>query len=403
MSNSKSKFKSTRQKDFNPFKPNKNLQSSIDQELHLNEAEEAYKKLIDEYYKECLRLNEEREYNKRVFGLECLEHFQEIRRKINLQRDEMKDEIDKIALVMLNNTKEFEALFMKRFMPNEDIALAIGQKRMDLDEKFRCSEPLLHFEAKSIEELQSSSEKSIAALNNQLKLIEEMKNHFISTNDFKPNLSLDKSSFGSLNWSDYYSLSESKILGDGKQVVDLGVLCEFSSNDNWSLLYRGTRDGFSSKDFHLRCDDEPNTLTLIKAKNSDNIFGGYTEAKWQSAGGDTCDHNAFIFSLMNKLNQPCKLNVSNANKAIFCDSRFGPIFGGSYSKDSEAFIRGDIRVADNGNENENSVSQLSDAYKHPRYAFETSEANTLLAGSQQFKLDEIEVYKRIKFTGNFFL
>ena len=37
MSNLKSKFKSTRQKGFN--------------QLHLNEAEKVYKKLIDEYYK----------------------------------------------------------------------------------------------------------------------------------------------------------------------------------------------------------------------------------------------------------------------------------------------------------------------------------------------------------------
>jgi hypothetical protein len=42
-------------------------------------------------------------------------------------------------------------------------------------------------------------------------------------------------------------------------------LCEFSPNNKWTLLYRGTRDGFGADVFHSKCDDHPNTLTLLKA------------------------------------------------------------------------------------------------------------------------------------------
>jgi hypothetical protein len=57
---------------------------------------------------------------------------------------------------------------------------------------------------------------------------------------------------------------ESQILTDLQQSIELIDLCEFSPNDKWSLLYRGTRDGFDSNDFHSRCDGHANTLTILK-------------------------------------------------------------------------------------------------------------------------------------------
>jgi hypothetical protein len=55
---------------------------------------------------------------------------------------------------------------------------------------------------------------------------------------------------------------------DEQQYFDLIDLCEFSQNDKWSLLYRGTRDGFGSNDFHSRCDGHSNTLTILKVENT---------------------------------------------------------------------------------------------------------------------------------------
>jgi hypothetical protein len=37
-------------------------------------------------------------------------------------------------------------------------------------------------------------------------------------------------------------------------------------------LYRGTRDGFDSDEFHSRCDGHSNTLTILKAKGSEFII-----------------------------------------------------------------------------------------------------------------------------------
>jgi hypothetical protein len=47
------------------------------------------------------------------------------------------------------------------------------------------------------------------------------------------------------------------------------------------LLWRGSRDGFSARDFHERCDGRANTLTLI-LDSGGNVFGGFTPLEWES-------------------------------------------------------------------------------------------------------------------------
>ncbi len=153
-------------------------------------------------------------------------------------------------------------------------------------------------------------------------------------------------------------------------------------------MYRGTRDGFGSNDFHSKCDGHSNTLTILKAKQSSYIFGGYTTVSWESPADGTfkSDANAFIFSLTNNDNQPLKMKVdpNDHEYAIFCYSKFGPIFGGGH----------DIHIANNANPTMIRYSKLCFSYKHPQYEFETNEADTFLAGSYEFQLDEIEVFAK---------
>ena len=46
------------------------------------------------------------------------------------------------------------------------------------------------------------------------------------------------------------------------------------------LLYRASRDGWASSEFHALCDNQGSTVTVVKS--GDNIFGGYTEKSWDS-------------------------------------------------------------------------------------------------------------------------
>jgi hypothetical protein len=49
----------------------------------------------------------------------------------------------------------------------------------------------------------------------------------------------------------------------------------------FSLLWRGSRDGFRASDFHDRCDGHANTLTVILDTDG-NIFGRFTPVEWES-------------------------------------------------------------------------------------------------------------------------
>jgi hypothetical protein len=64
----------------------------------------------------------------------------------------------------------------------------------------------------------------------------------------------------------------------------------------FSLLYRGSRDGWMFKDFHQRCDNQGPTLTLFKS-SKEKICGGYTSISWNTDGTNHVDNSAFLFSV----------------------------------------------------------------------------------------------------------
>ena len=45
------------------------------------------------------------------------------------------------------------------------------------------------------------------------------------------------------------------------------------------LCYKTSQDGWSSQQFHSRCDDKAGTVVLVKVGNW--IFGGYTDQTWR--------------------------------------------------------------------------------------------------------------------------
>ena len=200
---------------------------------------------------------------------------------------------------------------------------------------------------------------------------------------------------GLLREAQYYrinGITESFHIFDGSLILDsqkslnLIHLCEFSGNDKFHLVYRGSLHGFGAHEFHSKCDGVRNTLTLIKTTQS-FIFGGYTARSWESNGHSKLDENAFIFSLVNKDNQPIKMKFDpeSGSYSIQCFSTFGPTFGAGY----------DVHIADDSNKNMTSFSSLGNSYKHPLYESNSNEAKSFLAGSHNFQVIEIEIYAKI--------
>jgi len=229
--------------------------------------------------------------------------------------------------------------------------------------------------------MQRQQEEAIAGLKLKLDEKSQVKDHLKEMNEFKANLSFSQDSFGQLRLNEYSFIDpfKSKILSDN-QASELIKLCEFSLGDKWTLIYRGTRDGFGANEFHSKCNGHNNTLTILKAHGSSFIFGGFTPIDWNSSGQYKSDLNAFLFSLTNKDNQPSKINPIDTNCSIYCNSSYGPTFGCGH----------DIYVCENANVRAGSYSNLGHSFEHPQ----PDQGLSYLAGSYPFQLSEIEVYKK---------
>ena len=70
--------------------------------------------------------------------------------------------------------------------------------------------------------------------------------------------------------------------------------------------------------------------------------------------------------------------VTNPSRAIYRRSSYGPAFGGF-----------DIYIANNANSNANSYTNFGNSYSVPS---EVQDKNTILAGTNYFTPDEVEVF-----------
>jgi hypothetical protein len=285
------------------IRPNTAMQKLIENERYLSDDEKLIKHNLEESLNKLLHLNAQLKLAKNDFDLDCHNRFEEIRTKIKIQRDELKSQIDKMSSNLIEQTKRVEAWYSMNLNQFKCEAFDLEKEKKILNEKFRDA----NLSISAIERLQLKQDTSISSINARLNDINETNISLKNSNDFKPNLLFDLTSFGSLslgvNLTDSF---ESQII-DKVQQIDLISVCEFNSTDKWTLLYRGTRDGFGAKDFHSKCDGKSPTLTIIKAQGSEYIFGAYTQASWKSSCIYELDPQAFLFSLENKENKPCKM------------------------------------------------------------------------------------------------
>jgi hypothetical protein len=146
------------------------------------------------------------------------------------------------------------------------------------------------------------------------------------------------------------------------------------------LLWRGSKDGFTASAFHQKCDGKGPTFTVIKAANQPNIFGAYTVDSWNGSGNYQTG-KAWLFSLVNKYNKCVRLEAASPANNMYNNTSYGPSFGGGH----------DLHV--NGSMKSNSNYCNPSSYRNISTGFDTVTVdNTLLAGSYNFTVDDIEVF-----------
>jgi hypothetical protein len=166
-------------------------------------------------------------------------------------------------------------------------------------------------------------------------------------------------------------------------VADFPKLFEDFKQKQFTLLWRGTRDGFRCQDFHSRCDGHPNTLTVI-LDTKGNIFGGLTPVEWESGykwkGKADPSLKTFVFTLKNPHNLPARrfaLRPEQMDQAICCTMKRGPNFY-------------DVGVLDNCNTNTASFTYPFGSH----YTNDTGlNGNTFFTGSGRFQVKESEVFE----------
>ena len=379
------------------FNPNRIIESLLSKNLHLSDREKTKRLELEQAMLDLYRLCDELREAKSLLDVEVYDHFQELRRQMDVRREEAKARIDHLYMEMIEMTHKTEAQFvdyLKEQVGNVVVEVR-SQDRDDLEKEKQAFEEQLRdpqLLAQTLNDGNTKQSMEIARVKKNFRRFDAIKK-MLKENEFTAGAVLfSKEMFGALSLvepSRFSCLFKSTIV-NAQQWSDLMKVCEFSLEDKWTLLYRASEHGFGAKNFHSKCDGHFNTLTLIEVDGSPNIFGGFTSAAWESIvplyGNKPfiLDANSFIFSLVNKDNQPVKmkLNDSQDQYSIGCYAAYGPQFGQ------------DITIDDNSNANRESYCNLGHSFTHPEYKLGTIKARNFLAGSYNFQVSDIEVYAR---------
>ena len=161
-------------------------------------------------------------------------------------------------------------------------------------------------------------------------------------------------------------------------------ILEWTGCKSLDLIYRGTRDGSSSKIFHEKCDNQGPTVCLYKNEKN-NIFGGFVSISWENEGCRKSAKDSFLFTLTNMHGiEPTKFENSNFDNSVFHREDLGPCFSSLDIVIYKDFL------------NENSWAKFPSHYKDT-----SGKGNSIFTGDADnnktnFKIKEIEVFRVCK-------
>ena len=160
-------------------------------------------------------------------------------------------------------------------------------------------------------------------------------------------------------------------------------LSEDGVSEDLELLYRGSRDGWKTSDFHAKCDNKGATITVIRSSDG-FIFGGFADKSWTSANKYCDSDKSFLFSLKSPSNEvgtaKMRIKQNTYSNAICHGPSYGPTFGGGH----------DLYIASDANKNNTSITNFGHTYELP-----PGQTREFLVGSNNFKVSEIEVFQVI--------
>ena len=154
-----------------------------------------------------------------------------------------------------------------------------------------------------------------------------------------------------------------------------------SSNKNigtkFSLIYRASRDGWKSSDFHTKCDNKGKTICIVRS-DTNNVFGGFTSVSWTTDSGKFHkDSNAFLFLIRSSKNYESQIFNLKTEKKDYAVQHYWNYmcrFGDGC----------DIVIYMSCNTNTYSYTCQS--------SYDIPDKHYLNGGNRNFKVEEIEVF-----------
>ena len=150
----------------------------------------------------------------------------------------------------------------------------------------------------------------------------------------------------------------------------------------WRLIYRASRDGFTAQSFHKCCDGYGPTMTVIRSLTG-HIFGGFTTVSWSSSGEDQSDARAFLFTLENPYGiKPTKYPVKESSVMFAVSHRKanGPTFGSTFNGGSDIHLRDPFNA-------------LGSRIFFPHtYADTTGNGSKIFTGDSHFSCTDVEIF-----------
>jgi len=246
----------------------------------------------------------------------------------------------------------------------------LDQKIVALKTGLKDMADVLKVQASTVPKINFTIESNLASL---IKEFREQNQVF-----FENNLTL-ADSIPEFTISSIVSI-DSKIV---KKHSDASLLKKWISNGTvkFKLIYRGSRDGFTSDVFHKKCDAFKPTLTIVQSSIKDKIFGGFTDLDWTISGNSyKPTEGAFLFSLTEKDKYDLKSGCSQY--AICPSTSYLSTFGGGH----------DFNLCNNCNTSNASYSNFGHSYETK------GKAKEILAGAYNFTAKEVEVF-HVSYTG----
>ena len=141
------------------FKVNKLAKRILNAEGHLRPEENTVKGEMQELLKQLQQLYDQLQQEQAVLEGSSYDHFAEIKRLIDLQRENLKDKFDEISLTMIKQVEHYEALYKEKL--NETSYFKEFNAEKDL-ETFEDEIRKMELSIERVQQLQTKCEANVS-------------------------------------------------------------------------------------------------------------------------------------------------------------------------------------------------------------------------------------------------